>query len=277
MQDQQTTTNPGANTDVAKVPENPIKEFFANVNVVDKFREVLGSKAPAFVTSIMQLANNDDNLRGCPAKSIFNAAMIAATMDLPINKNLGFAWVIGYGGQAEFQMGYKGYVQLAMRTAQYLRINVIPVYENQFQSWNSLKEELIGDFELEGVGKVIGYAAYFKMINGFEKTVFWKTEKIQAHGQTYSKSFNNDKGRWKKDFDAMAKKTVLKELLSKWGYLSVEMQKAIVADQAIVHDDDEYTYPDNQETDEEKSAKKSNAAMQATLNMMDSKRKNKGK
>jgi recombination protein RecT len=144
-------------------------------------------------------------------------------------------------------MGFKGYVQLAQRTGQYTSINVIEVHENQFVSFNTLTEEFNADFSVEGNGKIVGYAAYFKLVNGFEKTCYWTTEKVMAHGKRYSKTFTN--GPWKTDFDAMAKKTVLKSTLSKWGILSIEMQQALKVDQSVIKDEtgDEVQYVDHEE------------------------------
>lgn len=262
-------------TDTAVAPPNPIKEFFASSFVVDKFKEILGNRAPAFITSVLQIANSSEGLKTCLPKTIFTAAATAATMDLPVNPNLGFAWIIGYGGQAQFQMGYKGYVQLAMRTGQYLRLNVIEVFKNQFKSWNELTEELDADFSIPGEGDTVGYCAYFKLINGFEKTVYWTIKKVQDHGKKYSKNYigkNGKKSLWETDFDDMAKKTVLKITLSKWGILSVEMQLAIRVDQAVIKDFEtmDVDYVDAPEG--ENGTTKGKKALQSTLNMMDSKR-----
>lgn len=263
---------------IAKNEESPIKDFFAHPTVIDKFREIIGNKAAGFITSVLQIANSDDKLRVCLPKTIFNAAATAATMDLPINKNLGFAWIIGYKGQAQFQMGWKGYVQLAMRTGQYLRLNVIEVYKNQFKSWNELTEELVADFNIPGEGDVVGYCGYFKMINGFEKTVYWTMQKVYKHAKKYSPSFKGEgQSVWKDDFDSMAKKTVLKNMLSKWGILSIEMQKAMVVDQAVIHNVEgtDVSYIDNM--DEEVTDKtKGEKAIHETVNMLGGQRKRNG-
>jgi recombination protein RecT len=186
-------------------------------------------------------------LKNADPISVYNSAMLAATLDLPINQNLGFAWIVPYGKAAQFQLGVKGLVQLAQRSGQYLNINVIEVYENQFESFNTLTEKLSANFDLPGDGKIVGYAAYFKLINGFEKTCYWTVEKVMQHGKRYSKSYNN--GPWKTDFDAMAKKTVLKSTLSKWGILSIEMQTAVKVDQAVINDEtgENVTYVDHEE------------------------------
>ena len=215
---------------------------------------MLGNRSNQFIASVLQITANNNMLKNADPFSVYNSALIAATLDLPVNQNLGFAWIVPYKDRnnpltvAQFQMGWKGYVQLAQRTGQYLSINVIDVYDNQFESYNELTEELKGDFSKTGTGKVVGYAAYFKLLNGFEKTTFWTVEKVQMHGKKFSKTFAKEYSPWRTDFDAMAKKTVLKNMLSKWGILSVEMIKANVADQAVVKnaETDEVEYIDHE-------------------------------
>lgn len=211
-----------------------IKTIFEKDAVKSKMNELLGSRAAGFVTSVLQVTSNNSLLSKAEPMSVYNAAMTAAALDLPINQNLGFAWIVPYKGQAQFQMGWKGYVQLAQRTGQYSKINAVKVYENQFKSFSALHEELDADFNVSPEGAVVGYAAYFKLINGFEKTTYWSKEQATEHGKRFSQSFNG--GAWKTDFDAMAMKSLLKNTLSKWGILSIEMQKANKFDQAVVTD-----------------------------------------
>lgn len=211
------------------------KDYFAKDGVKKKFEELLGKKSTGFITSVMQVVNGNNYLQKASPESIFNAAAMAATLDLPINNNLGLAWIVPYGQSAQFQMGWKGYVQLAQRTGQYKSINVTEVYENQFKTYNRLTEELDADFTQVGTGAVVGYVAYFKLLNGFEKTSFWTIEEVKRHGVKFSKTFNQKGGVWESNFDAMAKKTVLKNTLSKWGLLSIEMQQAVIADQVIIN------------------------------------------
>lgn len=207
-----------------------VKNILANVNVQERFKEILGKKATGFMASLINISTS--KLKGIEPYSVVSSAMIAATLDLPIDPNLGFAWIVPYGRKAQFQMGYKGFVQLALRTGQYKNINVIEIHKGQLKSYNPLTEELELDFENKESNEIIGYAAYFKLINGFEKTIYWSKEKVTMHGKRFSKTFKN--GPWKTDFDAMAKKTLLKNTLSKWGILSIDMQTAIQADQAVV-------------------------------------------
>lgn len=249
-------------TGVAKTQSSITKQFFTQDNVKSRFDELLGRKSAGFISSVLQCINSNKSLVNADTNTIFQAAMMAATLDLPINNNLGFAWIVPYkestkvNGEwkstlvAQFQIGWKGFVQLAQRTAQYKRINATEVYENQFKSYNTLTEELIADFQIEGEGKVIGYAAHFKLVNGFEKTVYWSRKKVEDHAKKYSKAYAGDgKTPWKDpdQFHEMAKKTVLKLALSKWGILSIEMQMAMAADQGIIKDADtqDIEYVDN--------------------------------
>lgn len=192
-----------------------------------KFEQVLNKKAPQFMASLLNLYNGDPGLQKADPMSIVSSAMVAASLDLPVDKNLGYAWIVPYGGKAQFQLGYKGYIQLALRTGQYKAINVIEVREGELIKWNRLTEEIELDLDNASSDKVIGYCAYFKLINGFEKSVYWTKEEIEKHKKKFSKS---DFG-WKKDYDAMAKKTVLRNMLSKWGILSIEIQKALTEDE----------------------------------------------
>lgn len=226
-----------------------IKGFFSQDNVKAKFAELLGKRAPGFITSVLQVVMSNTLLQKADANSIYNAAAMAATLDLPVVNSLGHAWIVPYAGKAQFQIGWKGFVQLAQRSGQYETINVIPIYKHQFKSWNPLTEELDADFSFEPYGEPVGYVAKFKLVTGFVKTDFWPKWKVEDHGKRYSKSFTS--GPWKTDFDSMAMKTVLKSILSKWGPLSIELRTAIMADQAIIEDLDEgsYSYPDNEQAD----------------------------
>ncbi|MER2459389.1 recombinase RecT [Bacillus subtilis] len=203
-----------------------MKGLLSSPAVMNRFEEVLGKRASQFTASILSLYNGEKMLQKAEPMSVISSAMVAATLDLPVDKNLGYAWIVPYGGRAQFQLGYKGYIQLALRTGQYKFINCIPVHEGELQKWNPLTEEIEIDFEKRESDAVIGYAAYFELLNGFRKTVYWTKAQVEKHKKKFSKS---DFG-WKNDWDAMALKTVLKAILSKWGILSVEMQKAVIED-----------------------------------------------
>ncbi|HAT4283514.1 TPA: recombinase RecT [Clostridium perfringens] len=214
---------------------NTVKGLMDSPTIKKRFEEVLNEKAPQYMSSIVNLVNSDTNLQKCEGMSVIASCMVAATMDLPVDKNLGYEWVVPYGNRAQFQMGYKGYIQLALRTGQYKSINVVEIREGELISWNPLTEEIEVDFEKRKSDVVIGYAGYFKLINGFEKTVFWTKEEVNNHANKFSKTVNSKNSVWKSNFDAMAKKTVLRNLLSKWGILSIEMQKAYTADENLIN------------------------------------------
>ena len=215
---------------------NSVKGLMDSPAVKKRFEEVLCERAPQYMSSIVNLVNSDTNLKKCEPMSVIASCMVAATMDLPVDKNLGYAWVVPYGTKAQFQMGYKGYIQLALRTGQYKAINVVEIREGELISWNPLSEEVEIDFTQRKSDKVIGYAGYFKLLNGFEKTVYWSKEEVEAHAKKFSKTYSFKNGVWQTDFDSMAKKTVLRNLLSKWGILSIEMQKAYSADNNVIKD-----------------------------------------
>lgn len=252
------------NVSVQKTPQQMTKAFFTQENVKKRFEELLGKKAVGFVSSVLQTVNSNTTLSNADTNTVFQSAMMAATLDLPINQNLGFAYIIPYNQSikvngewkqkvvAQFQIGWKGFVQLAQRSGQYLRINVTEVYENQFKAYNNLTEDLEADFDVDGSGEIVGYAAYFKLLNGFEKTVYWSKSKVIKHAEKYSQAYKGSaKSPWKDtdQFHEMAKKTVLKNMISKWGILSIEMQKAITTDQAVINDveNEDVTYIDNSE------------------------------
>lgn len=228
-----------------------IKEFFDRPDVKGRFEEIMGKRSSAFIASVLQVAS-DDTLKDSDPISVYQAASVAATLDLPINKSLGFAYIIGYKQRqndgtyktmAQFQMGYRGFIQLAQRTGQFKTISAAPIYEGQLVGADPLKGYEF-DFSKKESDKIIGYAAYFALLNGFEKTLYMSVPEMNAHAKRFSQTFKKGFGLWKDDFDAMAMKTVLKLLLSKFAPLSVEMQTAIRGDQAVMTEDGEVEYVD---------------------------------
>lgn len=236
--------------------ESP-KDLLKSNNVQKRFEKILGEKSQSFLTSILQVVADSQMLANAEPNSVLNAAMTAAVLDLPINPNLGFAYIIPYnvkqkgGGKqtvAQFQMGYKGYIQLALRTGQYQTISATEVYEGQIVENNPLTGYRF-DWDNRQSDTVIGYASYFKLLNGFERTHYMTVEQVKEHASRYSQSYQKGYGVWKDNFDEMAKKTVLKLNLSKYAPMSIGMQEAIQADQGVVKDAEnmEVSYPDNQE------------------------------
>lgn len=199
-----------------------IENWVESENIKKKFQEVLDKGAGAFVTSLLSLVKSSPQLTAADPKTVISAAMTAATLKLPINPNLGFAYIIPYGKEAQFQMGWKGYVQLAMRTGQYKTINAAVVYEGQIKDIDFVTGEIVRGKKKSD--KVVGYVAYFELINGFSKTVYMSSEDMLRHAQTFSKSFSRSSSVWKTNFDAMGLKTVIKQLISKYGIMSIDMQ-----------------------------------------------------
>lgn len=226
----------------------PVKTFFQQEGIKKKFDELLGKRSSAFMTSVLQIVASNQMLQNCEPSSIYNAACIAATLDLPINNALGFAYIIPFGKAAQFQLGYKGFIQLAQRSGQFQTISAAPIYQGQLAQEDPLKG-FVFDFSVPKSGTPIGYAAYFKLLNGFEKTLYMTTDELRNHGLKFSQTFKKGFGLWKDDFESMAQKTVLKLLLAKFAPLSVEMQTAQIADQSIINNSDtlDVTYSDNEE------------------------------
>lgn len=235
------------NTGIAKYTPT---QFFKSDKVKNRFEKVLGEKATGFVTSVLQVINDSNMLQNVDTNSIFNAAMTAATLDLPINPNLGFAYIIPYKGVAQFQMGYKGYIQLCQRSGLFKTISATPIYEGQISEENPLTGFEF-NFKVKHSDKVVGYASYFELLNGFQKTLYMTVEEVEAHALEYSQSYKgkDKKGSspWYDNFDSMALKTVLKLLLSKYAPMTVDMQKAVQVDQAEIKDPNnlQVDYPDN--------------------------------
>jgi recombination protein RecT len=243
-----------------------VKTLFNRDDVKKKFQELLGKRSSSFITSVLQIVASNDLLCKAEPTSIYQSAAVAATLDLPLNNNLGFAYIVPYNQKqkdgtfktvAQFQMGYKGFVQLAQRSGQFKTISATPIYDGQLIEQNPLTGFKF-DFTQKKSDTVIGYAAYFELLNGFEKTLFATVDDLKKHGVKYSQTFKKGFGLWKDDFDAMATKTVLKLLLSKFAPLSIEMQKAVITDQGIINDADteDISYADHEVVTVDKEAER---------------------
>jgi len=236
------------------VGQATLKSMINDERTKNKFKEMLGNKAAGFLTSLMNTTNGNAQLQQADPNSILKAGAIAATLDLPIDPNLGFAYIVPYNNkgknEAQFQMGYKGFVQLAIRTGQYKRINVTELYEGQFESYDPITDELKYNLDNRLSDEITHYVAYFQTINGFEKYNVMSKEEIETHAKKFSKTYSYKGSSWQTNFNTMAKKTVLKLLLSKFGILSIEMQTAQKADQAVIREFDknniEVEYVDNE-------------------------------
>ncbi|KLT48595.1 recombinase RecT [Pasteurella multocida] len=241
-----------------------VKDFFEKPAVKQKIQELLNKNAAAFSTSVLQIVNSNSLLKDADPMTIFNAACMAATLNLPLQNGLGFAYIVPYKNnktkkyEAQFQIGYKGLIQLAQRSGQFKRLVAVPVYKEQL-----VAEDPINGYEFDWSKKPesgevpIGYYAYFKLLNEFTAEIYMTTEEVNEHAKRYSQTYRTylqkkEQGQWATsvwadNFDAMALKTVMKLLLSKQAPLSVEMQKAVLADQAVVKDVEkgEFNYADN--------------------------------
>mgnify|MGYP003424175338 CR=1 FL=1 len=241
--------------------QQSIKTFLNQDSVQSKFKEILGKRSTSFITSVLQIISSNALLANATPESVYHSAMVAATLDLPLNNNLGFAYIVPYNQSykdengtwqkkqvAQFQMGYKGFIQLVQRSGQCKSIYATEIYDGQLVDENPL-DGYIFDFTRKNSNTIVGYACRMKLINGFESTLYMSKEQIVAHATRFSQTFKNAKGVWKDDFDSMAKKTVTKLLLSKYAPLSVDaqMQIALVSDQGVINDEqaNDVTYVDN--------------------------------
>lgn len=202
-----------------------------------------------FIANITAVTSNNYNLQKCEATSILSAGLMANSLGLSMSPTLGYCYVVPYGTKAQFQIGWKGLVQLAIRTDRYTSIGVEAVRASEYKGRDKKTREPLVEFnEITDVSeKIVGYYAYFKMTNGFEKTLYMSVEECEKHAQKYSKGYSSTSSTnlWKNDFDTMALKTVLKQLLSKWGYMSAEMATATTYDQTVIKDDGTPDYIDN--------------------------------
>lgn len=199
-----------------------------------RFDELLGKRAPQFISSIVSLVNADEKMQQAfyaAPMSVIQSALKAATFDLPIDQNLGYAYIVPFKNKgvmtATFILGWKGMHQLALRTGAYKTINVVDIREGELKSYNRLTEEVDISFEEDEEKRetlpVIGYVGYYKLVNGAEKTIYMTIKQIENHEKKHRKGDYMGKG-WKDDWDAMARKTVYRKLIGKWGVMSIDYQ-----------------------------------------------------
>lgn len=202
-----------------------------------KAEKTLGERTPQFMSSVLSLVNSNSTLQKADPIKVYNACLMSAALNLPVNNNLGYAYIIPYKDDVQLQIGWKGFIQLAQRSGQFKTIVANPVHENEMNGVNPMTGEVEFEFKKEKEGEVVGYMAYFKLLNGFEKSLYMSIDDLTKHGKKYSQTFKKGYGVWSDNFDAMAIKTVIKLLLNKYAPLSIDMQKAIEYDQKV---DDEY-------------------------------------
>jgi len=234
--------------------KSTFSNFMTSPAVINKVNNMVGGKdGQRFITSIISAVSTNSALSKCDFSSILSAAMLGESLKLSPSPQLGQYYMVPYGNKAQFQLGYKGYIQLAIRSGQYKKLNVVAIKEGELIKYDPLNEEikvnLIDDDLVRENAKTAGYYAMFEYENGFRKTLYWSKEKMEKHAQTYSKSYKSSSSFWQKDFDTMAFKTMLRQLISRWGIMSIDLEKAYTSDMGTVKEDGTISYVDNTVTD----------------------------
>lgn len=228
--------------------------YLSNDAVKNQINSIIGGKnGPRFISSIISAVNINPSLQECTNASILSSALLGESLKLSPSPQLGQYYMVPFKNNnagvkvAQFQLGYKGYIQLAIRSGQYKKLNVLAIKEGELINFNPLDEEievkLIADEAEREKAETIGYYAMFEYTNGFKKAMYWSKEKMKAHAIKYSQGYAADvkKGTkwtfWSKDFDGMAYKTMLRQIISKWGIMSIEMQTALDSDMAVINED----------------------------------------
>lgn len=232
--------------------------------VKNKINQIVGGKDGArFITAVVSAVSVNPALADCDHASILSCALLGETLKLSPSPQLGQYYMVPYDDNkrgitvAQFQLGYKGYIQLAIRSGYYKKINVLSIKEGELVRFDPLNEEievvLYEDEEVRENKPTVGYYAMFEYHNGFRKVLYWSRKKMENHALLYSKGYAKDRNKgtswtfWSKDFDGMAYKTMLRQLISKWGIMSIEMQSAMEKDMGVVADDGSVQYVDNQD------------------------------
>ena len=256
----------------AEPKKQGIASFLAQEAVKANVESVVGVKdSQRFISSVVSAVQTNTQLAECTNASILSAALLGHSLNLPQSPQIGMFYMVPFKNkkkvkvkdekgrekeetvevmEATFQLSYRGMLQLAMRSGQYKLMNVTDIREGELVSYNPIED--VYEFKAEtDVSKrekleIIGYYAFFEMINGFRKGIYWTKEQVDAHAKKYSASYRNGwSSLWKSDFDAMAKKTMLRQLISKWGIMSVDMERAYEGDQAVIREDGTPDYIDN--------------------------------
>lgn len=243
-----------------------ITAYLSNDAVKNQINNIVGGKnGPRFISAIVSAVNTNSQLSQCTNQSILSGALLGESLNLSPSPQLGQYYLVPFndrekGKVAQFQLGYKGYIQLAIRSGQYKKLNVLAIKEGELIRFDPLNEEievkLIDDEEVREEAETVGYYAMFEYTNGFRKAIYWSKKKMEAHALKYSMGYRAKKGYtfWEKDFDGMAYKTMLRQLISKWGIMSIDMQTAIDADMAVINEDGTKSYVDNENIVDEQPA-----------------------
>jgi recombination protein RecT len=230
--------------EIAKQQKVTIQSLVHNEEFVSKAQDILQDGTPQFMASVLTLANSNKLLGECDPIKLYNCCLMAAALKLPFNQNLGQAYIVPFKGEPQLQIGWKGFIQLAQRSGQFKRINCSDVREGEIVKRDRLTGEIEFDWldDAEREKKhVIGYVAYFELLNGYQQTLYMSKAEVEAHAKKYSQTYKQGFGVWKDNFDAMARKTLIKRILNQFAPLSVDMAKAMEYDQA----DANGRYPDN--------------------------------
>ena len=245
------------------VKKSTFSTFLTSNAVKTKINQMIAGKdGDKFITSLISLVSNNPAIAECEHATILSSALLGESLKLSSSPQLGQYYIVPYKDNtnkrtvAQFQLGYKGYIQLAIRSGYYKKINVVAIKDGELINYNPLEEtievKLIEDEFIRENTKTIGYYAMFEYQNGFVKTLYWSREKMEAHAEKYSQGYKNDKKKgysysfWSKDFDGMAFKTMLRQLISKWGIMSVDFQIAFDKDMAVL-EDNSIDYIDNKD------------------------------
>ncbi len=224
--------------------------YLTNDAVKNQINNVVGGKnGQRFISAIISAVQTNPALQECDNSSILSSALLGESLKLSPSPQLGHYYLLPFNDSkrgckvAQFQMGYKGYIQLAVRSGPYKKLTVVAIKEGELVRFDPLNEEievnLIEDEEERETAPTCGYYAMFEYVNGFRKAIYWSKKKMESHALKYSKGYKAKKGYmfWEKDFDGMAQKTMLRQLISKWGIMSIDLQQAFDADMAVIHED----------------------------------------
>lgn len=229
--------------------------------VKNQISNIVGGRSQRFISAIVSAVNTNPQLQECTNQSIVSGALLGESLNLSPSPQLGQYYLVPFndrnkGKVAQFQLGYKGYIQLAIRSGQYKKLNVLAIKKGELVKFDPLNEEievnLMQNEEERENAETVGYYAMFEYTNGFRKAIYWSKAKMETHAMRYSMGYRAKKGYtfWEKDFDAMAYKTMLRQLISKWGIMSVDMVNAFENDMAVLNEDGSKFYIDTDETEE---------------------------
>lgn len=245
-----------------RTQQGGLATYLTKTAVKQQINNIVGGNAQRFTSAIISAVTVNQELQKCSNQSILSGALLGESLKLSPSPQLGQYYLVPFndrqkGKVAQFQLGYKGYIQLAVRSGYYKKLNVVAIKEGELIKFNPLTEEidvrLIEDEDIRENTPTIGYYAMFEYTNGFRKAIYWSKARMENHAKKYSAGYSRDLQRgtqytfWSKDFDAMAYKTMLRQLISKWGIMSIDMQNAVESDMAVINEDGSKDYVDNAE------------------------------